>query len=412
MDLHVPTPSVTAPDADARRSEMEALALIDTAESVQRLIEGLCDPVRGVRAAAFDSLEQLRCPDVYSALVNALNQKNLVLRNAASLLLINMQLRAVPALVPALKSADHDVRKFVVDILGLIPDNGADAALVSLLHDPDDNVRISVIESLGNMHAHRAVPELLAVFADEELMRVTVCEALGKIGGDVCEEFLLQHAREQKSMEECDDLLVATILEALALCGTEKSVDFLHESLGDPDAELQHAAMYALISIHRNIYGTTEELRGYVVSLTAMLHSNNDQHAAAAARTLAAFPEADALQSILSVAGHSPALDQILVQAIGGRSSALEEIIMMVVQNNEGLEAAQWSVLLTVFREHMSVVQQAGAETVEQVFGIFASLRGTVYNEQRALLDDILMMLDYERAMELEDAAEGGVTNS
>ncbi len=408
MDLMNVQGSPVTVDADARRHALELLAAVDTAESVHQLVAALGDSVRGVRAAAFNSLEQLRCPEVYSALVNCLNQKNLVVRNAASLLLINMQLRAVPALVPALKNPDHDVRKFVVDILGLIPDNGEDLSLLPLVHDTDDNVRISVIEALGNMKSQQSVDELIKIYAADENMRVTVCEALGKIGGSACEAFLLSEAQQQRRAAECDDLLLATILDALAQCGSEQSVAFLQELLDEAEVEIQHAAMSALICIHENVIGTTDELRGYVVALTAMLHSNNEAHASAAAKTLAAFPESEALNSLLSVAGHSTALDQILITAIGQRPHGLEEIISLIVNQAASLLAEQLSVLLVVFREHLAIVQQAGAETVEQVFAIFEQLRTLCHDEQRALVDDILMMLDYDRAMMLEETNEGG----
>ncbi len=335
---------------DERRQEMESLASADNAASVQRLIEGLGDSARGVRAAAFSSLEALRCPAVYTELVRCLDQKNLVVRNAASLLLINMQLRAVPALVPALANPDHDVRKFVVDILGLIPDNGADHALSALLRDPDDNVRISVVEALGNMKSRKSLAALRSLHENDESMRVTICEAMGKIGGDEAEHFLLEEAQRQLDAAEPDELLLATILDSLALCGTELAMPFLHELIISPIAEVQHAAMYALIRIHQQRYGSTEELRGFAMSLSAMLHSSNEAYAMAAASALASFPESDALMTLVSVAGHSAALDAVLVKAIGQRPRALEEILQILMSTDVSLESAQQLVLLTVFR--------------------------------------------------------------
>ncbi len=50
---------------------------------------------------------------------------------------------------------------------------------------------------------------------------------------------------------------------------------------------------------------------------------------------------------------------------------------------------------------------EAGGETVAQVFSILAHLRAHMHDETRTMVDDILMMLDYDQAMMLDESSEG-----
>ena len=83
------------------------------------------------------------------------------LRNAAVDMLVRMGSEAVPSLLTHADSTDHDVRKFIVDILGEIGDRRAIPVLLSALADADGNVRAAAAENLGKLQAVEAVPALL-----------------------------------------------------------------------------------------------------------------------------------------------------------------------------------------------------------------------------------------------------------
>ena len=71
------------------------------------------------------------------------------LRNSAVEALERLGRLAVPVLSLHMDDDDHDVRKFVVDILGNVGDAAAVPLLIKALDDPDPNVSAAAAENLG-----------------------------------------------------------------------------------------------------------------------------------------------------------------------------------------------------------------------------------------------------------------------
>ena len=68
---------------------------------------------------------------------------------------------AVPVLSLHMEDEDHDVRKFVVDILGNMGDVAAVPLLIKALDDRDPNVSAAAAENLGKIGDARAIPNLV-----------------------------------------------------------------------------------------------------------------------------------------------------------------------------------------------------------------------------------------------------------
>src|SRR5271157_2412115 len=151
-------------DSDARRHAAEDLAGERGLAPIAALAAALQDANKGVRDTACRSLLVIGGADAARALVEYVCSPDIVTRNLATDLLIKIGEPGIPALLPYLKDADQDVRKAVVDVLGLIGTNVPAGPVMDLLHDSDPNVVVSAVEALGNLCTPDAVPGLEETF--------------------------------------------------------------------------------------------------------------------------------------------------------------------------------------------------------------------------------------------------------
>lgn len=100
--------------------------------------------------------------------------------------------RYLPRLLPRLSDEDKDVRVALVDLLGQIGTSAVMPHLITALRDENDWVRIRAIEALGVNKNHEAVPTLADMLEHSDPMVVfRIIEALGRIGGNIAFGILL-----------------------------------------------------------------------------------------------------------------------------------------------------------------------------------------------------------------------------
>lgn len=103
---------------------------------------------------------------------------------------------------------DSEVRLTVITVLGNCDESRLDACLLGGVSDADAWVRVRCIESLGRRRTVEAVPYLVSLLGEEnQLIAIKAIEALGSIGGEVAFRALLalidhenpdiQHAAEE-----------------------------------------------------------------------------------------------------------------------------------------------------------------------------------------------------------------------
>jgi HEAT repeat protein len=169
-------------------------------------------------------------------------EENAGLRNAAVDILVRMGGDAVPMLLDQATCPDHDVRKFIVDILGEIADPRAIPRLLAALADEDGNVRAAAAENLGKLRSTEAVPALLdAMRFPDVLLRFTILDALGRIGVPVPLARLLPF-RDEK-------LLRKALIDALGLVGDADAASELLAGLTDPMRNVRDASLQALVAL-------------------------------------------------------------------------------------------------------------------------------------------------------------------
>lgn len=171
-------------------------------------------------------------------------EDNAGLRNAAVEILTRLGRDALPALLAHASCSDHDVRKFVVDILGDIGDDQAVVVIVNALADEDSNVRAAAAENLGKLRAVAGVPALLdAMQHPDLLLQFTILDALSRIGVPVPYARLSSFRREK--------LLRKALIDCLGVVGDAAAVEELVLSLRDPMRNVREAAVLAVAHIEQ-----------------------------------------------------------------------------------------------------------------------------------------------------------------
>ncbi len=177
-------------------------------ETVAFLIRELQNTDTGIRDAACAVLRERPDSGAAALLVPLLAHEIIDIRNMASELLIDYGEASLPELLAGFASADGDMRKFIVDILGRIGAREAVPLLRQALDDSEPNVAVSAAEALGHIAATEAVPDLIAHYHDFDGMQPVVVEALGAILTPEAEAFLLD-LLEKESLYTCYAILDA-----------------------------------------------------------------------------------------------------------------------------------------------------------------------------------------------------------
>jgi HEAT repeat protein len=231
-------------DEESRRSAVTGLAGHPLRETRDFLFAALGDESWRVRKEAVDAL--LASPvgeetmeDIVALLAS---HDNAGLRNSAVETLERLGSRAVPVLCRHGGDADHDVRKFVLDILGSIGDAGALPLMISALADPEPNVCAAAAENLGKIGDARAVPELLKALEKTDIwLRYTILEALGRIGKAVPMSLIAPMAGE--------NLLKKAVFDCLGAIGNGEAITLLMEGIRERVRNVREAAVAALMKV-------------------------------------------------------------------------------------------------------------------------------------------------------------------
>lgn len=259
-------------DEEVRLQGIRLLAQADVGNLLDLLFQGFGDASWRVRKEAADLF--LRLPsrlELIGEIIQLLHaEENAGLRNAAVDILVRMGRDAIPMLLEQARCPDHDVRKFIVDILGEIADERAVPKLLEALEDEDGNVRAAAAENLGKLRSIEAVPRLLdAMRHPDVLLRFTILDALGKIGVPIPLSRLLPFRNDQ--------LLRKALIDCLGLVGDATAVSELLSGLVDPMRNVRDTSLLSLVALadrypedvrlvlaSQNGSGTVEAVLGYL----------------------------------------------------------------------------------------------------------------------------------------------------
>ncbi len=153
------------------------------------------EPSRAVREAIFAALLQIEDDAVLEGALDLLDSDDSFLRNQAVELLRALGNKALPYLCRAFHDGNRDRRKFVIDVISRLADPASRGLYDLALKDPDLNVVITAVESLGNSRQplfRQQIENLIS--PDAHPMLLSAClEALAQIGN--CESVSAVHSR-------------------------------------------------------------------------------------------------------------------------------------------------------------------------------------------------------------------------
>ncbi len=247
-DLENIRKQMNEPDEEMRRQAVISLSRYPLGNSRELFFMAMGDVSWRVRKEAVNALLTVSLDDAtLDGLIGLLaSSDNAGLRNSAVEALERLESRGVPMLLEHLKNPDHDVRKFVADILGNIGDRSSIPALVESLRDPDANVSAAAAENLGKIGDSRAVAPLIeALGKDDVWFRYSVLGALAKIGDPV------PFAVFTPLID--DALLKRPVFECLGALGDREAVPVLLDGIQDPVRSVREAAVCALLRLRARL---------------------------------------------------------------------------------------------------------------------------------------------------------------
>ncbi|MFL5261045.1 MAG: HEAT repeat domain-containing protein, partial [Anaeromyxobacteraceae bacterium] len=232
-------------DADGGAAEERRYrAVLDldprAAPALPALLGWLEDPSWRVRRAAAEQLSRAEPALAVPVLVASLaSEGGAGLRNAAAAALVQIGPPALPALVEALGAPGADVRVAVVEILGDVGDRRAASAVAALLGDLDSNARAGAAEALGKIGGPEALPALDAALASGDVaLRRAALGALGRLRAPPSGARLTALA--------ADRALRRTALRVAATSDDPAALELLAAALADPSRTAREAALAGL----------------------------------------------------------------------------------------------------------------------------------------------------------------------
>ncbi|MCD6249355.1 MAG: HEAT repeat domain-containing protein [candidate division Zixibacteria bacterium] len=241
-----------SPDVVEREEAVHGLGSVKQDEAIAGLVVAMEDPDLGIREIAADYLSRIGGDTASQLLIRFLANEDIGTRNLASEVLIKIGAEAVPALVENIDEDDHDVRKFICDVLGLIGHESATEALLGRLWDENLNVICSAAEALGYVGSTEALDGLYAVAERIGDATLQAIEAIGKIGSKESLDFLY------KQINGDDPMVTLVAVEAVGQIGCAESVSHLAPFIDAEDRTTADAAMAAIIAISRANEGRIE----------------------------------------------------------------------------------------------------------------------------------------------------------
>ncbi|HNY66353.1 MAG TPA: HEAT repeat domain-containing protein [Deltaproteobacteria bacterium] len=292
---------ISSEDPSLRREAATLLADIGGDEALDRLEGLLKDRNSGVRDAAQNSIVILGGRTAIMKMVPLLTVEDAGIRNAAIDILRKIGIDGTDILHAIAKDPDDNVRLFVLDILGSIGSHESLSTLIEGLYDANANVRNAAVISLGELGSEESFDHLKKLINDEEWIRFSVIESLARIHHADVVPFLL----EELSRWSSDEITVCAILETLGRIGSPDSIRPLISMLEKADGYVELAISQTLLKImsDRDVESLTPSDRGLLKGiLEAHLQDADEEFLHDMLQMLGLIGDASSAESIIAFA--------------------------------------------------------------------------------------------------------------
>jgi len=176
-----------------RRYAAEDLGDLGDPAAILALVRALRDPAVAVREAAADALITIGGQEVARVIVHLLDDDDSSVRNLALEVFERLRSVAIPLCIELYQSSSSDLRKVAVDTLGKIEETRNSegfSVLVKALDDPHVNVATAACEALGRLGGEESIAALASHLGRHPLMDATIFLSLARIGTQEAREAL------------------------------------------------------------------------------------------------------------------------------------------------------------------------------------------------------------------------------
>jgi HEAT repeat protein len=242
---------------EVRRQAVEALRGRKDSTCVPLLLKAMTDVSWRVRKSAVDILFSEYALEQYiSGLIDLLYiEDNAGARNAAIEALIKLGRKATVYLIEGFKTANRDVRKFIIDVLGEQMDSRSLPLMLEALKDEDENVRATAVEHLGKAGELSVVDALIEILDSDDLWTAyPAADALGRIGNRKAVPHLLA-ALKHKPLRE-------PVLKALGMLADPLALEHVVVLLQDASKNVQEHALRTIEKMYHNGINAEEITEG------------------------------------------------------------------------------------------------------------------------------------------------------
>lgn len=169
-------------DIGVRIAALRALREIGDPNVAAKLFEALSQPSELIRDLIYEILKDFGTHSI-PYLMESLSSEYWMGRALAAQALTDMGSEAVFPLVSALESQDKERRYWAIRILGKMHEQTAYADIKKFLSDPDPEIRMAALESMGYYLNPDSVPAMIERFLDPAwVVRKHACRAIVKFG--------------------------------------------------------------------------------------------------------------------------------------------------------------------------------------------------------------------------------------
>ena len=210
---------------------------------VMKLVETLQHQNENMRCSAIQALGKLGDSENVPHLISLLEdpESNVRIRSYAVEALGKIGSPAVPYLIDSLKEGKRFIYHHLADALQIIDDPQAVSHVIEALNDPDNTVRYFAAHTLGELNVSQALSHLIEALNDpDNTVRHHVAQALGEIGDPQAVPHLIN------ALNDIDAAVRYFAAWALGSIGDLQAVSYLISMLEDADDDVRYASTFAL----------------------------------------------------------------------------------------------------------------------------------------------------------------------
>jgi len=241
-DIHRLVKELKSPDEGVRRYAAEDLGYLGSDDAISALVKALSDQSASVREAVQDALISIGGEKVAKNVAPLLRSENTSVRNAASEIMQQLSIISIPVLSQMIKDKDKDVRKYAVDIIGMIKKEEGVDALISALDDTDVNVASGAAESLGLIKSKKAVKPLVNAIKkrNDVWFKSAAIRSLGFISDKEVSSLLKEQLKNK------EPIILYSTIQAMGDAGDLSCAKDLIKFLTSDNKEFHKSAILAL----------------------------------------------------------------------------------------------------------------------------------------------------------------------